>query len=152
MSLIVLYFLQSTSVHSFYIDVVLTLSIWQFSVTYTQCHLAPLPTPEQKLCTCSYAQNWNDQPAIRGCAILFTVTMWFAVTSCGLSIWISSAMWFIILNSPLLSDDTIPRLCCDPQFSWTCQHQCDVHNRKSCMTSNFTQVCMGVSVNSWLST
>ena len=28
-----------------------------------------------------------------------------------------------------------PRLCCDPQFSFTCQHQRDVYNGKSLITS-----------------
>ena len=28
-----------------------------------------------------------------------------------------------------------PRLYYDPQFSWICQHQCDIYNRKSLITS-----------------
>ena len=54
-------------------------------MTYTQNCMTPIPSPSKK-----HGQNWNDQPAVRGYAVVSTVNRWFT-----------------ILNSQLRSDGTI---------------------------------------------
>ena len=101
--------------------------------------LSTTSPPQQKVCARSHVQNWNGQPEISRCATVSTVNKWFAVTS--RTLLMGNFFWNLVYHAKLSTfigwQDTqaSTRLCCDPQFSWTCQQQRDVYNGKSLVTS-----------------
>ena len=99
--------------------------------------MPPLPTPSKK-----YAREVTrkfDHPAISGCTTDSTVNKWFVVTSRALQMvnFFWNLVYYIKLSTFIGWHDTqaLPRLCCDPEFSWTCQHKRDIYNAKSRVTS-----------------
>ena len=80
-----------------------------------------------KLLSGRHAQNWNDQPVIRGWTTVSTVNKICVVDGiCSAKdefllkfIYHTKLVTFIGWHNIQASS----RRCCDPQFSWTCQHQ-----------------------------
>ena len=90
-----------------------------------------------------HAQNYNDWPAIRGCAIVFTVSKWLRSTLCTLVKvnFFGNLIYHTNLSASIERRDgrASPKLRCDTPLSQKCHHQRDVCNGKCFVIS---KVCM----------